>query len=134
MLTVLVFLLVSQGRACLWCLCRAVTRRRSVLHKCSSFKKTFHFQPSFNLWHKALPNLIEFSAIGFGNKTCRCLGDKEMMLVASNYFKITGKCILKNRKERKKEILPSLVEASTNIQASIFISADSMDVAGRVII
>jgi len=38
------------------------------------------------------------------------------------------------KKERKKEILPSLIVVSTNIQASIFISADSMDVAGRVII
>lgn len=97
-------------------------------------KKTFHFQISFNLWHQALTNFIEFCATGLGKKTCRCLDNREMMLVTSNHFKITGKCILKNRKERKKEILPSLVEVSTNIQASIFISADSMDVAGRVII
>lgn len=100
---------------------------------CFSFK-TFHFRVSFNLWRKALTNLIEFSVTCLGNRTCRCLGDREMMLVTSNDFKITGKYILKNRKERKKEILPSLVEVSTNIQASIFISADSMDVAGRVII
>lgn len=126
------FLLMSQVRACLWCLCGAASRG-SLLHQCSSFK-TFHFQISFNLSHKALITLVEFSATCLGNKTCRCLRNGEMMLVTSNYFKTIGKYILKNRKERKKEILPSLVEVSTNIQASIFISADSMDVAGRVII
>lgn len=51
------------------------------------------------------------------------------MLVTPDCFKITKGGIFK-----KKEILPSLAEVSTTIQASIFISADSMDVAGRVII
>lgn len=94
------FLLMSQVRACLWCLCGAVSRR-SLLHQCSSFK-TFHFRISFNSSHKALITLVEFSATCLGNKTCRCLGNREMMLVTSNYFKTTGKYILKNRKEWKK--------------------------------
>lgn len=99
-MTTLIFILMSQVKACLWCLCGAVTRR-SLFHKCSSFK-TFHFQISFSLCHKALTNLIQFSATCLGNTTCRCLGNREMMLVTSNYFKVTGKCILKNRKEKKK--------------------------------
>lgn len=102
-MTTLIFILMSQVRACLWCLCGAVTRR-SLFHKCSSFK-TFHFQISFSLCHKALTNLIQFSATCLGNTTCRCLGNREMMLVTSNYFKVTGKCILKNRKEKKKYYL-----------------------------
>lgn len=61
-----------------------------------------------------------------------------MMLVTSNYCRITVGDLFKQKGGKKegkeKEILPSLLEVSPNIQASIFVSADSMDVAGRVII